>query len=676
MKVLKLLFLLFAISLSFNGFAQKDYTREAETAYKSEQYYAAIDLYKKAYSKEKDRKTKIDIIYKIGQCYKFVQDFPQAEVWYDKAIKAQHPNPKVQLYYAQVIKAQGRYDEALVEYNAYNAKNPGDPDGIEGAKSCKQGQQWLDNPTEYEVENVRLINSKASDFSPVWGSKKNDELVFTSTRDGSIGGAIDTRTGQNYSDLYVAKIDRKGKWSTPIAYDEPVNSPDNEGGATFDSRYSNIYWTRCPTEKNSVLGCYIMTARRQGKDWADPVKLEFAADSFTVGHPAMLQDGETMVFVSDIPGGYGGKDLYITSYDKREKTWSEPVNLGSDVNTADDEMFPFVRDNGELYFASNGHPGMGGLDVFKAEKTGKNKWGNVENMRAPINSPSDDFGIIIDGNKDKGFFASNRPGGRGSDDIYLFKKPPIIFAIQGTVSDVDTKEPIVGASVKLIGTDGSSVELETDQTGFYIFAEKDGSDERYVNENTSYTIMVSKEGYLNSKGQETTVGVEKSTAFVHDFVLQSIKAKEISFPKVLYDLAQFTLRPESKDSLDFLYQTLVDNPNIVIELAAHTDARGSDESNEILSQKRAQSCVDYLVSKGIPADRMTAKGYGERDPYSGMYNGQQVTLTEEYINNLPANEREAAHQANRRTVFSVLRDDYVPKNQDSGTDDGTSEGEE
>lgn len=679
MKVFRILLLILFITTANEGFSQKDFTREAEAAYKSENYYSAIDLFKKAYSKEKDRDTKIDIIFKIAQCYRFIQDHEQAEVWYGKAIKAQHPDPKATLYLAQVIKAQGRYDDAIAEYNEYLAKNPGDPMALEGVKSCETGQKWKDNPTEYEVENVRLLNSKESDFSPMWASKKYDELIFTSTRDGSMGSAIDSRTGGNFSDLYFAELDRKGKWSTPQALEAPVNSEDNEGAVTFDDRYSNIYFTRCRQEKNEALGCFIMTARKQGRGWAEPEKLEFgAADSFVIAHPAMLPDGETMLFVADIPGGQGGKDIYISSYDRREKTWSEPVNLGGDINTPEDEMFPFVRENGDLYFASNGHSGMGGLDIFHAQKTGKNKWGNVENMKAPINSSADDFGLIFEGNKDKGFFSSNREGGRGSDDLYVFKKPPIIYALQGTVTDVDTQEPIQDATVKLVGTDGTSVEVKTDQTGFYIFAEKEGSDERYIQENTSYTILVSKDDYLNSKGQETTVGVNKSTAFVHDFVLQSIKAEEITFPKVLYDLGKYTLREESKDSLDYLYQTLVDNPNIVIELAAHTDARGSDESNEILAQRRAQSCVDYLVSRGIDADRMVAKGYGERKPYEGMFNGKQVTLTEEYINSLPSEElREEAHQTNRRTVFSVLRDDYVPQKEEEAEPEGDgSEGQE
>tara|TARA_B110000046_G_scaffold25774_2_gene25471 strand:+ start:33 stop:2063 length:2031 start_codon:yes stop_codon:yes gene_type:complete len=654
--------------------AQEDATIEADGAFSNEAYFSAVSLYKKAYSKEHDRTHKIAIIYKIARSYHMVQDFAQAEVWYDKAIKAKHPDKDVQLYFAEVIQAQGKYDEALAQYNKFNAKNPNDERGLEGAKWCKIGQEWDNNPTDYEIENVKLLNSKNMDFAPTWGSKKHDEMIFSSTRDGSFGNSIDTRTGDSYSDLYSAKIDRKGKWSSPTAIKEPVNSEVNEGTATFNAKFSTMYFTRCPDEKNTVLGCYLMSTTRRGKEWDEPVKLEFAPDSIVVGHPAMLPDGITMVFVSNMEGTYGGEDLWFATYDKKAKTWSAPENLGSGINTSGDELYPYIRDNGDLYFSTSARKGMGGLDIYSAEKTGKNKWGNIQNIKAPINSYSDDFGILFDGNKDKGFFSSNRPGGRGSDDIYTFKKPPIIYVLQGTIKDVETKEKISNATIKLIGTDGASVELKSDQTGFYIFAEMDGVN-RYINENTSYTIFVSKEGYLNSKGQETTVGVLKSTAFVHDFVLQSIKADEITFPKVEYDLAKWNLREQSKDSLDFLYQTLFDNPQITIELSAHTDARGGDDANMTLSQKRAQSCVDYLVQRGVEAERMTAAGYGEGQPYHGNFNGQVVTVNEEYINGLDASLKEAAHQINRRTVFKVLTDDYV-SNKTAAPTDGSGDVEE
>ena len=322
------------------------------------------------------------------------------------------------------------------------------------------------------------------------------------------------------------------------------------------------------------------------------------------------------------------------------------------------------------------------LDMFKAEQTGKNKWGKVENLRFPLNSPSHDFGIIFIGNQEKGYFTSNRAGGKGGDDIYSFKMPPIIYALQGTIKDVDCKKPIGGAIVKLIGTDGSSVEALTDAQGFYKFDEKENA-ERYIGENTSYTIVVSKpspaknistdcestdykkRGYLAGKGQETTVGMEKSTAFVHDFELQCSNCGEIKFSTVLYETAKWDLmvtdKINSKDSLNDLYLVLIENPNIVIELLAHTDARGRDDKNQILSQKRAQSCVDYLVSKGIAKDRMVAKGMGETAPLRVTRGSNTVVYNEEFINSLPTKEEKlAAHQANRRTVFSILRDDYVP----------------
>ena len=389
-----------------------------------------------------------------------------------------------------------------------------------------------------------------------------------------------------------------------------------------------------------------------------------------------------MFFASDLPGGKGGKDIWVVKYDKTSKSFGEPINVVG-VNTENDELFPFIKDDGTLYFSSTGYQGMGGLDIYKAEKTGDTEWANVENLKFPINSEANDFGIFYMGNKEKGYFSSDRKGGKGGADIYSFKLPPIIYTLQGTVIDVACKTPIANATVKLIGTDGSSVEVLTDANGFYKLEEKENGD-RYISENTSYTILVEKRvgdvkkvteecgtsdyvkrKYLNSKGQETTISVERSTAFVHDFELQCSNCGDIKFRTVLYPLGKAELlvdgQVNSKDSLNDLYQTLIDNPNIVIELAAHTDARGSEKSNQELSQRRAQTCVDYLVEKGIAVDRLQAVGKGENAPLVVVRNGVTTTYSESYINGLGSKAaKEAAHQLNRRTVFRVLRDDYEP----------------
>ena len=447
-----------------------------------------------------------------------------------------------------------------------------------------------------------------------------------------------------------------------------------------------MYFTRCESEKNEVKACLLYSSAMVGNEWGEPEKLAIGSDTFSVGHASMSSKNDIMFFSSDMPGGKGGKDIYFMTYDSKKNEWGEPTNVEG-VNTSGDELYPFIRDDGTLFFASNGHPGMGGLDLFSADKIGPNAWSKVENMRAPINGPGHDFGIVFEGAKNRGYFSSIRSDGKGYSDIYSFKMPPVIFVLQGKVKDVECGKPIPDAVVKLIGTDGSSAEARTDVAGFYKFDAKE-NEERFISENTSYTIVVSKHGsakktspdcekavipersYLNGRGQETTIGIERSTAFVHDFELQCSNCGEIKFPKVLYPLAKWDLlvddKVNSKDSLDYLYQTLVENPTIVIELAAHTDARDSEKNNQILSQKRAQTCVDYLISKGIDAERMVAKGYGESQPFVDPKTN--IVYNEDYIYGLPKGQQEAAHQINRRTVFFVLRDDYVPKAQGAGTE--------
>jgi peptidoglycan-associated lipoprotein len=348
-------------------------------------------------------------------------------------------------------------------------------------------------------------------------------------------------------------------------------------------------------------------------------------------------------------GGKGGKDIWVATLDKKSKTWGNITNV-SIVNTEKDEMFPFIHDNGTLYFTSAGHSGMGGLDIFKANP-GKvaGEFLTVENMKYPINSPADDFAMVWESGHESGFLTSNREGSIGSDDIFSFKFPPLLYVLQGTITDLKTKKPIANSKIKLVGSDGSSAEIVTDAAGTYLFGDMAKEGERYIKGNTNYTLTVSAVNYLNAVGKETTVGVLVSTTFIKDFALQPIE-KEITFPEVQYELGKFDLKPESRDSLDFLYKTLIDNPKLVIELSAHTDSRGADALNDPLSQKRAEACVEYLVSKGIPAARMVAKGYGKR----------KLLISDDFIAKLKTvDEKEAEHQKNRRTVFSVLRSDYV-----------------
>ncbi|MFT6801541.1 MAG: peptidoglycan-associated lipoprotein [Salibacteraceae bacterium] len=660
-NVLRFPLALILIFLGTTLLGQKNVTKEADAMFKSLRYFEAISMYKASYTKEKTATGKKLILYKIGYSYYKIEDFDNAKGWLSKSIKAGYKDPEAQYYYAKTLRRIGLYDEAIVEFKKYQELMPSDLRSEQYIKECENAQDWMDNPTRYMVEKDPVLNSKAADFSPVWADKKHVSLIFTSTREGSAGDNVDPITGQSYSSIWSTTQDKKSKkWMQPNMIDQGegvINGGSaNEGSATMDSRFKTVYFTRCSTKKKSRVGCAIYMTKKIGSSWSEvelfPIKLN---DTSVAGHPSIGLKDQYLFFASDMPGGFGGKDIWFVKYTKKSKTWSDPINLGSEVNTSGDEMYPFIHDDGRLFFASNGHPGMGSLDIFSSERVGTNdEWNNVENMKSPINSSYNDFAILFDGDKNRGYLTSDRPGGRGNDDIWSFRIPPLKFILAGTISDVDDGSPIPDVNIKLIGTDGTTVEAKSDELGYYEFDQVTGSSERYIKDETSYTMEFSKKSYLNGSGQETTLGRMESTKIVHDVLMQSFK-KPIRFPEVRYDLGQWDLQVNdqvnSKDSLDFLYITLMENPTLVIELMAHTDARGKDGKNMTLSQKRAQSCVDYLASKGIPAQRMEAKGYGETQPI----------IDEATIASLPTKEeKEAAHQKNRRTEFRVLRDDYVP----------------
>ncbi len=652
MKKIFSLIVLLGLTVALN--AQHTAVEKADNAFDNMAYYEAIDLYKKAYVKEKDPQEKALLIFMIGQSYAAILDYEQSEVWFGKAIMAKYSDPIVYYKLAFALQNQGKYSEAMRRYKQYFQNVNEDKVAMLDMEACVAAQSWVDNPTKFIVLPEVQLNSPQFDFSANYASNDYKSLVFTSSREASEGSKIDNRSGENYQDIYLTTRDEKGKWSEPAGISPLINSKFNEGAACFSADKSTLYFTRCIEEKDRNLGCDIFYSVYVGEGWSEPILLElkpFGADTVTVGHPSISKDGKTFFFASDMEGGKGGRDIWMITRANENSVWSKPKNLGPEINTAGDELFPFIHTNGTLYFASNGRRGMGGLDIFKAVPTDINQWGQVENMKYPINSGYNDYSIVFEAENERGYLTSNRPGTKGQSDIFNFMLPPLLYVLQGNIYDKETQVPVTNAFVRVAGTDGSSFQTMSDENGGFRFAENGA--ERYINSDVTYSIVVSKgEDYLVAKDQITTVGLGESTTFIKEFFIQPISDEPIEFPEVQYEFAKWGLLENSKDSLDYLYNILVDNPTIIIELQAHTDSRGSDDANMVLSQKRAQSCVDYLITKGIVSQRMVAHGYGET----------RLKITDDQINNMPTQaEKEAAHQKNRRTEFTVLSFDYVPK---------------
>jgi peptidoglycan-associated lipoprotein len=650
----KILTLIVLLGLTFTVNAQHSYVEKAENAYNNMAYYEAIDLFKKAYVKEKDAQEKARMIYMIGKSYAAILDYEQSEVWFGKAIMAKYSDPVVYYDLAFALQNQGKYKEAIKRYKQYFQFVNDDPEAELDMEACIAAQSWVDNPTKFIVLPEVQLNSPQFDFSANYASEDYNSIVFTSSRESSEGSKIDNRSGENYQDIYITTRDEKGKWAEPAGISPLINSKFNEGAAYFSADKKTIYFTRCLEEKDRNLGCDIYYSTYVGEGWTEPILIELkplGADTITVGHPSLSKDGKILFFASDMEGGFGGRDIWMVTRANENAPWSKPKNLGKEINTKGDELFPYIHANGNLYFSSNGRRGMGGLDIFKSVPVDINQWGQVENMKYPINSGYNDYSIVFEDNYDRGYLTSNRPGSKGQSDLWNFMLPPLVFTLQGNIYDKETQVPVSAAFVRVAGTDGSSFQTMSDDNGGFYFA--DNGAERYINPDVTYSIVVSKgEDYLVAKDQITTVGVGESTTFIKEFFIQPISDEPIEFPEVQYKLAKWDLMENSKDSLDYLYNILVDNPTIIIELQAHTDSRGSDADNQVLSQKRAQSCVNYLISKGIPSDRMVPHGYGET----------RLKITDEQIDKMPTNaEKEAAHQKNRRTEFSVLSFDYVPK---------------
>jgi len=664
-----LIALLWAPSLELH--AQRNVSRSADEAFERHQYSLALDRYKKAYGKVKrnsDERSRIS--YRMAECYRFTGSTKRAEATYKRVLRTDLVDryPEIYLIYADLLKMNQKFEESIEYYQLYTERQPDDPRGRLGAETASLAAEWLENPSRFEVELLKKLNSRAADFAPAWASENYNEIIFTSTRDGSTGKEKDRWTDQNFSDLYRSRLDRNQQWSTPVLIDndEIINTEGNEGAPFMNSSFTTLYFTRCKNTPQHSSGCQIYTSTRSGRGWGPPSLLQIRGiDSLDViGHPTLSSNELILYFSAERKGGFGGRDIWVALRENTSQGFNRPMNLGEVINTKGDEIFPFLRNDTTLFFASNGHGGLGGFDIFVSVIDTAGNWGAPTNLKYPINSPADDFSIIFHPAEERGFFASNRDNIRGIDNLYSFIEPPVLFTLAGTSKDEKTLQYVEDASVRLVGSNGMSVSTRTNDKGYYLF----GSSQ--LDKNTTYEIIVDKDFYFTKTAIETTVGVEFSRDFEKDILLEPIPEKPIPLPEILYDLARWELKPQYEDSLQGLIETLQHNPTIVIELASHTDNRDTEERNDILSQRRAQSVVDYLILRGIDPERLVAKGYGERVPRTiendftanGVKFKAGTVLTESYIDNLKTEtEKEVAHQLNRRTEFRVLSKDYIPK---------------
>ena len=630
------------------------------------QFDLAKDFYEKALGTLKTQEERAQVNYKLGYCYKMLGDSDKAEMYFGAAVKNYVKGvikPDVLLFYADALRMNGKYEDAIEVYKQYLQISPNDHRAISGLESCKIVPQWINRPTRYKVNNVARFNTANLDFSPAWATKDFRVIYFTSSREGTKGSRNNYKTGQKFTDIFEISQDRKGAWSEPIPLAGEINSEEDEGACVVSMKGSEMYFTRCKAGKTVDEPCKIFYVAKKGNAWDVPTVITIQGfANYEVGYPALSPDDKILYFSAEAPDGYGGMDLYMAYRINNSPTnFGRPINLGPIVNTPGDEVFPTVRNDGTLYFSSDGHKGMGGLDIYKVIRDEKGNITGIENMKFPINSSFDDFGIIFEGKEEKGYFSSNRKGGKGSDDIYSFVLPPLVITLNGMVRDTTDMDKILmvkDAKITLLNDAGIVAEMKSSETGTFKY-------QLEPNQNYKVKAEVSKDYFSNSV-TFTTKNVEYDT--VINVVINLAKIPRIIvLPNIEYDYDKATLRPQSMIALDELVKTLNDNPNLVIELRAHTDFRGNDDYNMRLSQARAQSCVDYLISKGIKADRLVAKGFGESMPrvvtkeiakeFPFLKEGD--VLTEEFILKLKDNSKiEIAHQLNRRTEFSVLSTDY------------------
>jgi len=689
MRLSKIVFLFIAsLAISSSSFAQGRQLKKAEVAYDQYEFHKAMVHFKRAYSKSSDRTQKIEMSFKLAECARRIGNYRQAESYYKRTIKMRYDDPIALLYLAMMQRNLGKFDDAIKTFTQYSEKVPEDIRAQEAIESCELALEWTENPTRYAVSNMKGLNSKNDDRMPAFANNDYTLLLFTTARKGVTGRKISDQTGQFFTDIWATELEKskkkrggsskkqpKAKWTEPLSLGEyfgtedVINTNSDEGAVALNERGNLMYFTRAMMKKNEAHVPRIYSAIKKGGEWEEPLELSLPIDSsYMVIFPCLSPDEKILYFVSDMPGGEGDFDIWMSEYNKRKDSWAEPVNLGPEVNTEGPEIAPFLHKDGTLFFASKGHVGMGGFDIFRATKRPSGQFGKVKNMKYPINSSYDDFGIIFSG-KDamNGFYTSNRRGGRGGDDIYEVKLSDLKFKMEGILVDTETSDPLLGVSIHIEGSDGSSFDAITNKDGFFNLGDE------AIKQGVEYEVTYSKDSYVTVNDTVTTQDLT-----IHDFestdegflytiavdLSMKVYRLPVVLPQIEYDLGSAELRDMAIKDLDNLVGVLETNPDLRIQLRSHTDFRSGDDFNLVLSQKRADACVSYLIEQGIDATRLEAVGMGESEPLtlqddrSGFAKGD--VLSQEFIESIRSKRRRnLAHQMNRRTDFKELELDPV-----------------
>ena len=620
------------------------------------EYYDAADQFKQAYTKtpSKERASRGKIALKMARCYDKINSTPKAIAAYRNAVRYNQASIDDRLAYARLLLKNGEYKQAEKEFRILVDSLPDNVLARNGLKSAQLAPTWKKEGSRYKVKKMDVFNSRRDDYSPMLLGDEADQLYFTSTRNEAQGDELSGITGTKAGDIFLSEKDDKGKWSKPEAIASGLNTAYDEGACCFAPDGREMYLTQCVTDASAPRFAQIVTSSRSDAAWGKPNPLELTKDTLsTYAHPAVSPDGEWLYFVSDMPGGVGGYDIWRVRITAAGLGGVE--NLGEPINTPGDEMFPTFRPNGDLYFSSNGHVGMGGLDIYIAKVDKKTKQYKVTHPGYPLNSEADDFGMTFEGPHNRGFFSSNRKDGRGYDHIYSFENPEIVTTMKGWVYEMDGYE-LPAAQVTVVGNDGTYKKLPV---------KSDGSFTMSINTKVDYLVMASCKGFLNHKEELRVDSAKESKEYVLQFPLASITAP-VLIDNIFYDFDKATLTPASTKSLDELVGLLKENPNVTIELSAHCDYKGNAEYNKRLSQRRAQSVVNYLIAHGIEKERLTPVGYGKERPkkvrkkltekYPWLKEGDE--LTQEFILKQSKEHQEICNQLNRRTEFIVLRTTY------------------